>query len=173
MSDFFEIALEENFKQIDNDYYEEHDAGHGRIEYRQCWSIKPSAVNFPSFKKWPHLKSLIMIKSRREFKNQLTKDTEDTRFYIASIEPNAKKTLTAVRQHWGIENKLHWTLDMTFREDESRIRTEASPENFAIMRHIALNLIKNDTSRKASMKRKRFMAALEDDFREAIIRQVI
>ena len=173
VSDFFEIALEENFKQIDNDYYEEHDAGHGRIEYRQCWSIKPSAVNFPSFKKWPHLKSLIMIKSRREFKNQLTKDTEDTRFYIASIEPNAKKTLTAVRQHWGIENKLHWTLDMTFREDESRIRTEASPENFAIMRHIALNLIKNDTSRKASMKRKRLMAALEDDFREAIIRQVI
>ena len=76
-------------------------------------------------------------------------------------------------QHWGIENQLHWTLDMTFREDESRIRTEASPENFAIMRHIALNLIKNDTSRKASMKRKRFMAALEDDFRETIIRQVI
>ena len=89
------------------------------------------------------------------------------------IEPNAKKTLTAVRQHWGIENKLHWTLDMTFREDESRIRTEASPENFAIMRHIALNLIKNDTSRNASMKRKRFMAALEDDFRETIIKQVI
>ena len=114
-----------------------------------------------------------MIKSRREFKDGLTKDTEDTRFYIASIEPNAKKTLTAVRQHWGIENKLHWTLDMTFREDESRIRTDASPENFAIMRHIALNLIKNDTSRNASMKRKRFMAALEDDFRETIIRQVI
>jgi predicted transposase YbfD/YdcC len=92
---------------------------------------------------------------------------------IASIAPNAEKTLTAVRQHWGIENKLHWTLDMTFREDESRIRTEASAENFAIMRHIALNLIKNDTSRKASMKRKRFMAALEDDFRETIMRQVI
>ena len=114
-----------------------------------------------------------MIKSRREFKDGLTKDTEDTRFYIASIAPNAEKTLTAVRQHWGIENQLHWTLDMTFREDESRIRTEASPENFAIMRHIALNLIKNDTSRNASMKRKRFMAALEDDFRETIIRQVI
>tara|TARA_R110000868_G_C10826109_1_gene758985 strand:- start:16 stop:1149 length:1134 start_codon:yes stop_codon:yes gene_type:complete len=173
VTDFFKIALAENFKHINNDYYEEHDVGHGRIEYRQCWSIKPSTLNFPPFKNWPNLKSLIMIKSRREFKNQLTKDTEDTRFYIASIEPNAKKTLTAVRQHWGIENKLHWTLDMTFREDESRIRTEASPENFAIMRHIALNLIKNDTSRKASMKRKRFMAALEDDFREAIIRQVI
>jgi predicted transposase YbfD/YdcC len=66
----------------------------------------------------------------------------DTRFYITSIKPDAKKTLTAVRQHWCVENNLHWTLDMTFREDESRIRAEASPENFAIIRHIALNLIK-------------------------------
>ena len=161
------------FKHVEHDYFEEHDAGHGRIEFRQCWAIKPCADSFASFKKWSDLKSLIMIKSRREFKDGCTKDTEDTRFYIASIAPDAEKTLTAVRQHWGIENQLHWTLDMTFREDVSRIRTEASPENFAIMRHIALNLIKNDSSRKASMKRKRFMAALEDDFRETIIRQVI
>ncbi len=94
-------------------------------------------------------------------------------FILRLLNRMQKKTLTAIRQHWGIENQLHWTLDMTFREDESRIRTEAAPENFAIMRHIALNLIKKDTSRKASVKRKRFMAALEDDFREAIIRQII
>lgn len=173
VSDFFQIALAENFKQVTHDYYEQHDAGHGRIEYRQCWAITPCADSFPSFKKWPDLKSLIMINSRREFKDDLTKNTEDTRFYIASIAPNAKKILNAVRKHWCVENNLHWTLDMTFREDESRIRTEAAPENFAIMRHIALNLIKNDSSRKASVKRKRFMAALEDDFRETIIRQVI
>ena len=173
VTDFFKTALAEDFKHVQHDYFEEHDAGHGRIEFRQCWAIKPCADSLPSIKKWPDLKSLIMIKSRREFKDGITKNTEDTRFYIASTSPNAKKTLTAVRQHWRIENQLHWTLDMTFREDESRIRTEGSPENFAIMRHIALNLIKNDTSRKASMKRKRFMAALEDDFRETIIRQVI
>ncbi len=173
VSDFFEIALAENFKGVTHDYYEEHDAGHGRVEYRQCWAITPSEDVFPSIKKWPNLKSLIVIKSLREFNNPDIKDTEDTRFYIASIEPDAKKTLSAVRQQWGVENNLHWTLDMTFREDESRIRTEAAPENFAIMRHIALNLIKNDTSRNASVKRKRFMAALEDDFRETIIRQVI
>jgi predicted transposase YbfD/YdcC len=173
VSDFFKIALAENFKGVAHDYYEEHDAGHGRVEYRQCWAITPSAESFPSFKKWANLKSLIVIKSRREFKSSETPATEDTRFYIASIKPDAKKTLGAVRQHWGVENNLHWTLDMTFREDESRIRMDAAPENFAIMRHIALNLIKNDTSRKASVKRKRFMAALEDDFRESIIRQVI
>ncbi len=116
------------------------------LELRGCWAIKPSADSFTSFKKWPDLESLIMIKSRTEFKDALTKDTEDTRFYIASIAPNAEKILTAVRQHWGIQNQLHWTLDMTFREDESRIRTEASPENFDIMRHIALNLIKKGLS---------------------------
>ncbi|MFA6304115.1 MAG: ISAs1 family transposase, partial [Legionella sp.] len=121
------------------------------------WGVKQ-----PSVKKWPNLKSLIVIKSRREFNNPDIKNTEDTRFYIASIKPDAKKSLGAVRQHWGVENNLHWTLDMTFREDESRVRTEAAPENFAIIRHIALNLIKKDTSRKASVKRKRFMDALED-----------
>lgn len=156
VTDFFETALAADFKQVTYDYFEEHDAGHGRIEYRQCWAITPCVDSFPSFKKWPDLKRLIMIKSHRDFKDGLTKNTQDTRFYIASIE-----------------NQLHWTLDMTFREDESRIRTAAAPENFAIMRHIALNLIKNDTSRKASVKRKRFMATLEDDFRETIIRQVI
>jgi predicted transposase YbfD/YdcC len=173
VSDFFKTALTEHFKGVAHDYYEEHDAGHGRVELRQCWAITPSEESFPTCKRWPNLKSLIVIKSRREFKDPDIKATEDTRFYIASIEPDAKKTLIAVRQHWGVENNLHWTLDMTFREDESRIRTEAAPENFAIMRHIALNLIKNDTSRQASVKRKRFMAALEDNFRETIIRQVI
>lgn len=173
VDDFFQIALTENFKGVVHDYYEENDAGHGRIESRQCWAITPTLDSFPSFKKWPNLKSIVAIKSRREFKNSEANTTEDMRFYITSVEPDAEKTLQAVRKHWEIENNLHWTLDMTFREDESRIRTEAAPENFAIMRHIALNLIKNDTSRKASVKRKRFMAALEDDFRENIIRQVI
>lgn len=173
VGDFFEIALAEDFKHVTHDYYEEYDAGHGRVEYRQCWAITPSEAIFPSMKKWPNLNSIIIIKSLREFNDPDKNDTEDTRFYIASIKPDAKKTLVAARQHWGVENNLHWTLDVTFREDESRIRTEAAPENFAIMRHIALNLIKNDTSRKASVKRKRFMAALEDDFRETIIKQVI
>ena len=78
-----------------------------------------------------------------------------------------------MRNHWGIENSLHWTLDMTFREDESRIRVESSPENYAVIRHIALNIIKQDNTRKASVKRKRFMAALDDNYRETLIRSVI
>jgi predicted transposase YbfD/YdcC len=152
-------------------YHEEYDKGHGRIEYRQCWALLPPPECFSSLSKWKKLTSIVMVKSRRDLKGGKT--TEDTRFYITSLEPDAKKLFSAVRQHWGVENGLHWTLDMTFREDESRIRKGAAPENFAIMRHIALNLIKGDNSVKASVKRKRFMAALTDDFRETIIKQVI
>ena len=109
-----------------------------------------------------------MVKSKREMKDCVT---QDTRFYIASFDRNAKKTLAAVREHWSIENSLHWTLDVTFREDESRIRKEAAPENFAVIRHIALNLLKSDASVTASVKRKRLMAALDDNLREDIMRQ--
>ena len=130
--DYFEAAVANSWKNAHADYHEEHDAGHGRVEYRQCWSITPSEANIPSFKKWPGLKSIAMVNSRREFKDK--PPTEDTRFYIVSFEKNAKKTFDAARQHWGIENALHWTLDVTFREDESRIRKDAAPENFAIMR---------------------------------------
>jgi predicted transposase YbfD/YdcC len=168
--DYFEAGLAENWKYMEVDYYEEYDAGHGRIEYRQCFAITPKAAHIPSCSKWPGLNSIAMVKSRREMKD---KTTEDTRFYISSFDKNAKKTLEAVRQHWAIENSLHWTLDVSFREDECRIRKEAAPENFAIMRHIALNLLKSDTTVNASVKRKKLMAALDDDLREAIICQAL
>ncbi len=76
VTDFFKTALAADFKQVQHDYFEEHDAGHGRIEFRQCWAIKPCVDSFPSFKKWPDLKSLIMIKARREFKDGLAQDTD-------------------------------------------------------------------------------------------------
>lgn len=134
--DYFEAGLANAWKNMAASYHEEYDAGHGRIEYRQCFAITPKAADIPSCKKWPGLKSIVMVKSRRELKEKIT---EETRFYIASFDKNANKTLEAVRQHWAIENSLHWTLDVSFREDECRIRKEAAPENFAIMRHIALN----------------------------------
>jgi predicted transposase YbfD/YdcC len=168
--DFFETAFANDFNYVPHNYYEEHDAGHGRIEFRQCWTLTPNSEYFSSLDKWVNLKSLVMIKSSREFKGNIT---QETRFFITSLEPNAKKILNSVRKHWEIENSLHWTLDMTFREDESRIRAEASPENYAVARHITLNILKHDTTRKVSMKRKRFMAALEDDYRETLIKQVI
>jgi len=167
---FFEIALQDNCFNFPHAYYEEHDAGHGRVEYRQCWVIRPEQKWFPSSLKWPGLKSIAIVMSRRESAGNLT---QEYRYFISSLDnPNAQKMLNIVRQHWGVENALHWTLDVTFREDESRIRKEAAPENFAIMRHIALNLIKQDTSIAASVKRKRLMAALNDELRTNIIKQL-
>ena len=109
-----------------------------------------------------------MVKTERDLGDKITKDT---RFYIASCEKSAKEALNIVRSHWHIENCLHWTLDMTFNEDNSRIRKQASPENFSIVRQIALNVIKKHTSLKASVKRKRAMAALDDKFRDELIEQ--
>lgn len=170
VKDFFETALSSNFKGVSYDYYKTQESGHGRIEQRECWSLTPPKGCLSSHEKWKQLNSIVMIKSRRELKDKVT---EDTRFYISSLAPDAQQALSAVRQHWGVENSLHWTLDVTFREDESRIRSDAAPENFAIMRHIALNLLKRDTSLKASIKRKRLKAALNDDFRETVIKQII
>ena len=81
--------------------------------------------------------------------------------------------LNAVRKHWQVENTLHWTLDVTFNEDASGIRKESSPENYAMIRHVALNILRGYKSIKASVKRKLNMAALDDDFRTKLITQVI
>lgn len=170
VKEFFELAYASGFKGVEIEQYEESDKGHGRIEHRQCFVVKANTRWFPSSQQWPHLKQIVMVKSRRELQDKMT---EDTRYYITSTNASAQKLLAITRAHWGIENSLHWTLDVTFREDESRIRAEASPENFAIIRHIALNLLKKDTSIKASVKRKRLMAALNDEFRERLIREAI
>lgn len=170
VKDFFELSLETHFEQVTADHYEEYDKGHGRIELRRCWVLKPQPGHFLNLERWKGLKSIGVVVTQQD---RGTKHCEDVRFYLTSLEPNAKQLLNAVRAHWSIENCLHWTLDVTFREDELRIRKDAAPENFAIIRHIALNLIKSDTSRKASVKRKRFMAALDDDYRQVLMEQVI
>ena len=168
VTSFFSIAKDENFKHIEHDFYEENDAGHGRIEIRRAYAVDVKKYKnlFPGVAEWKKLTSLVMIESIREGNNF---KTTDTRFYISSCRPSAKLLLDASRKHWGVENSLHWTLDVTFREDESRIRKEASPENYAIFRHIALNIIRKDTSSDASIKRKRHMAALNDNFRTTLI----
>jgi len=172
VNDFFKDALVNNFKNIDHDFYEDFDSGHGRIETRQCWVIDPQQYNdcFSNLGKWSNLQRIIMIKTKREMQERVT---EDARFYITSRNADARFFSEAVRKHWQIENSLHWTLDVSMNEDASRIRSEASPENYAIIRHIALNIIRSDKSTKASVKRKISMAALDDEFRFTLLNQAI
>jgi predicted transposase YbfD/YdcC len=104
VKDFFETALAHNFKHVDHKYYHEHDAGHSQVETRECWVITPETGDFASGPQWVNLSSIVMIKSRRDSKG---KTSEDTRYYISSITPDASKLLNAVRKHWCVENQLH------------------------------------------------------------------
>ena len=171
VSKFFNQSFDNKFKNINHDFYEHIDSGHGRIETRQCWLIDPKQYNdyFSNLEKWRNLEGIIIVKTKRELKNRVT---EDIRFYITSHKANAQFFADSVRKHWQIENSLHWTLDVSMKEDASRIRTEASPENYATIRHIALNIIRKDKSTIASVKRKMNMAALDDEFRFKLLNQV-
>lgn len=169
VASFLTIAKEANFKNIEYDFHEEVDAGHGRVETRRTYAIdfKKYKKHMPEGLKWKKLTSLVMVETIRDGRDFRTMDT---RFYISSCPPLAAPLLSASRKHWAVENSLHWTLDVTFKEDESRIRKEAAPENYAIFRHIALNIIRRNTSIDASVKRKRHMAALNDDVRTTLIK---
>ena len=102
-----------------------------------------------------------MIRNQRKMKG---KTEETTHFYIASPIWLAERFLRCKRSHWGIENGLHWVLDVAFQEDHHRLRKDHGPENFALLRHIALNLLKQDKSVKAGIKAKRLKAGWNNDF---------
>jgi len=97
------------------------------------------------------------------------KETKEIHYYITDLEANAKKLLLAIRSHWAIENSLHWTLDMTFREDESRIRKMNAPENMSIIRHIVLNLLRK-ADEKISIRRRKKKAGWSDEYLENVLK---
>lgn len=161
----FQQAKTLQFQNMVYDQCEEVDAGHGRIETRKC--IILPLMYLHHFKlKWKGLQSLILIESQREINGHIE---SEQRYYISSIPLNANLIMTSIRQHWGIENRLHWVLDVVFREDDSRIRKDYGAENFAVIRHIALNLLKQEKSNKFSLKRKRYMATLGTEYLEKIL----
>lgn len=135
---------------------------HGRIETRLC-----SVINDFQFiednNQWRKLTSIIKIESTREFKNSEKPLEKATRYYISSLNDHAKDFQTKIRSHWAIENKLHWTLDVAFSEDASRKRAGNAAQNYSTILKIALNLLKNETSKKASIKTKRLEVAWNQD----------
>lgn len=138
------------------------DKNHGRLEIRACWTISDPEVlrHLRGFENWKNLQTVVRIRSQRQVGKE--KSCED-RYYLASLV-GAKRILWAVRSHWGIENEVHWTLDLAFDEDRCRVRKEYGPQNFAVLRHIALNLLKQEKTAKRGIKGKRLLAAWNPDY---------
>jgi len=145
--------------------YQTVDADHGRIETR-TYKVA-SSDNVLDLKSWPGIKSVIMVESKREI-GEIS--TQEKRLYISSIDPKPQRIAKAIRGHWGVENSLHWVLDVTFNQDRSRIRKNHAPENFAVLRHIAINLVKKvTTQKKRSIKGKRLKCMLNNDFLKEVV----
>ncbi len=145
-----------------------HDKGHGRIEHRRCLAIgDPAYLAFiDPDRAWPNLKSVVLLESTRRVGTTVS---TEARHYLSSLPADAKVLSTAIRSHWGIENRLHWVLDVAFREDDCRVRVGHAPENLAIVRHFALNLLRREPSRRASVATKRLCAALDDTYLRSVL----
>lgn len=162
LQDWFAYADQVHFQDMQHDYHQVVNKGHGRIEIRRCWTIADPVAfeHIRHYEGWADLQTIVRVQRERRPPGKVTLDIA---YYISSLPPKARPLLDATRHHWAVENALHWVLDVTFHEDDSRIRKANGPQNFGVLRHIALNILKQDAS-KMSLKQKRYRAALDDSF---------
>ena len=170
------LAVKENQKQLLEEIKDEFkfsknietdtniDIGHGRIETRTCSVISDFLFIENKNDKWKKLKQVIKIESIREFKNSEKQTEKATRYYISNLNNKAKQYQTNIRSHWGVENKLHWTLDVAFSEDASRKRNKNAAQNYSILLKIALNLLKNEKTEKQGIAGKRLKAGWNEQY---------
>ena len=135
--------------------------GHGRIEERRVFVTED--IDWIEEKQaWSGLRSIVMVEAEREIIGG--KKSTERRYFISSLASDAEKIGAAVRGHWAIENQLHWSLDVSFNEDACRTRTGQAAENLAVVRHIGLNLLKQEKSCKMGLKGKRLKAGWDEDY---------
>ncbi len=163
--DFFDCAKQHDFKGVPNDYFEEISKGHGRVETRKAW-ISTCLDTLANADKWSGLTAIGMVESERYIKGVTT---TERRYYIASIAQNAAILSHAIRSHWAIENKLHWVLDVTFNEDASRVRRDNCAENLGIIRHVAINILRQDKTSKKSVKARRYKCAVDPKYANKVL----
>jgi predicted transposase YbfD/YdcC len=147
--------------------FETVDGGHGRVETRRYW-VNSDLDWFEDKGKWEGLQSVGMVESIREVG---TTRSYERRLFLMSLPCDAELFEKACRGHWGVENPLHWTLDVTFREDDSRARTGHAAENLASLRRLALNMLKQETSKPSmSLRRKRLAAGWNGDYLKSVLK---
>ena len=149
-------------KQIETD--ENVDIGHGRIETRKCSVITDFQFIENEDNKWNKLTQIVKLESIREFKNSDKQTEKAIRYYITSKNDVAKNYQNYIRSHWGVENKLHWTLDVAFSEDASRKRNKNAAQNYSVLLKIALNLLRNEKSEKQGIAGKRLKAGWNEKY---------
>lgn len=161
IKEYVDWAERIGFKDIKYEYCETIEKDHGRIETRRCYVTED--IDWLEDKEaWENLKSVVLVEAIREVIGGAK--TLERRYFISSLEANAEQALRAVRGHWAIENSLHWCLDIGFREDDCRVRETKSAENLATLRHIGLNLLKQEKSCKLGIKSKRKKAGWNEDY---------
>ena len=166
VEELFKEAISKQFEGFDASTYSTHESGHGRDEIRHYLMLSDISSQVIESNKWDNLKSIGMVESIR---TENGKTTVETRYYISSLDNNAKKFADSVRSHWGIENSLHWILDVGMIEDDCKIRKGNAPQNFAVLRHIAINLLGQEKSQKLGIKNKQFLAAIDDSYLTKIL----
>lgn len=148
------------------DYHKWVDNDHGRSEIRECWTTED--IDWIESKgNWKNLTSICMVKSVRTIGEH--KSEAKIRYFITTLAADAQRIGEVVRSHWSIENSLHWVLDIAFREDECRKRKDHSAENFSILRHLTLNLLKREKSCKRSINGKRLLAGWDESYLEKVL----
>lgn len=160
IADFFTDHLEDDFARVPVRRFQTHERGHGRDETRYYF-LCPVPDDLPDKHRWRNLRAIgiainITIRDGKEY--------SEVRYYILSKFLSAKRFANAVRSHWSIENRLHWQLDVTFQEDQCRIRKGHADANFSILRRTALSLLKNNQTKKVGVNNKRLAAALDEDY---------
>lgn len=163
ISVLFAVDQAQNFKYAAFEHAKTTHKGHDRIDLRECWcTSNPEYLNLiRNSQNWAGLKSIAMVVCTRIVDGQ---ETRHVRYAITSLPSNAERILHTVRRHWSIENELHWVLDVAFNEDHSRVRKDQAPENFAVLRHIALNLLKQENTAKGGIHAKQLQAAWDEKY---------
>lgn len=165
----FEVDVAQGFAYAQHSYAKTINKGHGRIETRECWTTEKEEYLslIRKHQQWKGLKSIVRIVSQRQIGEHVE---VQARYFVSSLPADAKTILKVKRNHWKIENQLHWVLDIAFREDESRVRKDHAAENLAVLRHMALNLLKNEKTAKGGIHAKRLQAGWNNDYLLAILK---
>ena len=167
VKDWFDAAIANNFEGIKVSHDRRVEKGHHRTEKRCCWAVPLS--EFGGLYKqgqWSGLQTIVMVERTRHLWNKVTHEVQ---FYLSSLPADAQNLGNAIRTHWGIENQVHWTLDVTFNEDHCRIRSGNSPRNLALLRRMALNALNQEKSLKRSLRQKMKRAAMNNDYMMTVL----